>query len=184
MHKTHFETIMGILQKEGLKPYLTPKTSLKWTSENLEWIDSSGDECYIYGEDIAVSGGRVAWFQSSKDDKHLLRIISTDSFFQWEPITHNPAFGCDCLTLAWYEEAVLFMYREKHYIYICIIQNQEVRYIHFHGEKWLHSGKIVSYQSYENSESGVVRLIELPSLTEMASISIEEAKRRHIMPKE
>src|SRR5690242_10407974 len=73
----------------------------------ITWEDEKGDECHIYQDDISIEGERVAWFQSSKHDRHLVKIYENGISFSWVPKTYNPIFGCFCLLLEWYKEHLI-----------------------------------------------------------------------------
>jgi hypothetical protein len=62
----------------------------------ISWKKKSNEIYSIGLENFDCSDGRLAWFQSDAASKHLLRVFENEKNFDWEPITHNPIFGCDC----------------------------------------------------------------------------------------
>lgn len=152
------------------------------TPFSLIWTDESGDECSIYDSNIAIHEEQIAWFQTSKRDHHLLTIHDGTTEFTWEPITHNPVFGCYCLLVEWYKEHVIFIYQEKHEIYICAVKDGEVRHFKFHGEEIERKGDLIAYETYMGKIPGKVRLVRIPELTEPEPIDRAEAEKLGLIP--
>jgi hypothetical protein len=148
----------------------------------ITWKDESGDECHIYQDDIAIEEGKIAWFQSSKRDKHLVKVYENNVSYSWVPETYNPIFGCFCLLLEWYKDHLIFIYQEKHCIYICSIKDNNVNHFHFHGEDIERKGDLISYENYMGGLADKVRLIQIPELIELEPISKEEAEKKRLIP--
>jgi hypothetical protein len=145
----------------------------------ISWKDD-WDEYYIQLENIASEGKNLAWFQSSEKYQYLLRIFYDGGSFNWKPITYNPYFGCSCYLLEWMDEHLIFIYKEKHDTYICVIKDKDVRTFNFHGYELSRAGNIILFN--EGSD-GSVRRLQLPELIELAPISREQASREGILPK-
>ncbi|WP_103070604.1 hypothetical protein [Aquimarina sediminis] len=179
--KTNYNKITKILESEGVNPRIEPQSLEDDSSCILKWnIDT--DEHFIYQEDIAINNKDIAWFQSSENDKHLLRVISKENKFEWIPKTYNPVFGCLCLLIEWYENHLIFIYQEKHGIYVCSIRDTKVNDFYIHGGELERKGNRLAYETYQNKLENHVRLIELPSLKELSPISKEEAKKLGLTP--
>lgn len=148
----------------------------------IKWTEENNDACKIYEDDIAVENEKLAWFQSSENDNYLLVIYENNKIFRWIPETHNPIFGCICLLLEWFEDHLIFIYQEKHYIYICSISNEKVRHFKFHGAEIERKGNLISYELYQGKLADKVRLIRIPDLTEIEPIDKKEAERIGLLP--
>lgn len=171
-----------MLKKENYHAVVESKMINGREWNEIRWISESGDECYIYQDDIAVEGDKVAWFQSSKRDRHLLVIYENDSSYSWVPETYSPIFGCTCFLLEWYKNYLIFIYQEKHDIYICSVRDEDVNYVSFHGEEIERKGNLISYDTYMNKPADQVRLIQIPELIQLEPISKVEAKERGLLP--
>jgi hypothetical protein len=179
------EKLQLVLEKLRLENYdAIIKTEIIHEKEwhQITWKDGSGDECRIYQDDIAVEEGRIAWFQSGKNDRHLVKVYENDIFYSWVPVTYNPIFGCFCLLLEWYKDHLMFIYQEKHCIYICSIRNNSVNHFHFSGEEIERKGNLISYENYMDRLTDKVRLIQIPELIELEPISKEEAEEKGLIP--
>ena len=113
---------------------------------------------------------------------NLLKIYQNGSLFVWTPKTYNPIFGCHCILLEWYKNHLIFIYQEKHDIYICSILEKEVKYFNFHGEEIERKYDMISYETYMNKSSEKVKLIRIPELVELEPIDKAEAEQRGLLP--
>ena len=147
----------------------------------IKWIRDD-EECFIYESDIDYQENKLAWFQSSDKDNHLLRVFEAEGPFQWTPITYNPVFGCRCLLLEWYQNQLLFIYQEKHDIYICAMEKRIVRYFNFHGEEIERKGSLIAYGTYSNRDPDKVKLIQIPELILLEPIAKNRAERMGLIP--
>jgi len=75
----------------------------------------------------------------------------------------------------------MFIYKEKHDIYICSIKDGNVKYFNFNGEEIERKGDLISYETYTN-RSDKVKLIKIPDLIELNPIDKAEAARLGIIP--
>ena len=178
-----FDLVIKKLDEEHLKASINSASSGDHTWQTITWLDESKDECFIFQDDIAVESNRLAWFQSSKHDKHLLKVYDNEVPFSWTPITYNPVFGCTCWLLEWYKNHLLFIYQEKHDVYICSVAEGAVKYFSFPGVEISRNGDIIAYDSYMGRLAGKVRLIKIPELIELEPISKAEAAERGLLPK-
>ncbi len=180
---TAFDSIIEILKLEGHKPEIESHAVKNHSWKQLKWIDGN-DECTIYEGDVSVFQDEIAWFQTSRKDNHLLRIVTPGSKFEWVPKTYNPIFGCYCLLIEWYKHHLVFIYQEKHGIYVSSLKGTTVKYFYIHGEELEGKGGLLAYETYQNKMTGYVRLIELPLLNELEPITKEEAELRGLIPQD
>ena len=68
----------------------------------------------------------------------------------------------------------MLIYKEKHEAYIVAIDQQEVRYITFNGEKFCAGNDMIYYQEYANMINGVIGVITVPDLVIRPAITREE----------
>lgn len=174
--------VLEKLQKENYNPVVESEiiNDTKWSQ--IIWMDDSGDECRIHQDDISIEGDKIAWFQSSKRDNYLITVYENDFSYSWTPKTYNPFFGCFCLLLEWYQDHLIFIYQEKHGIYICSIKDRGINDFYFHGEEIERKNNLVSYNTYMNNPADTVRLIQIPELIELEPISKTEAEKNGLLP--
>jgi len=77
----------------------------------------------------------------------------------------------------------VFVYFEKHDIYICGISNGKVRSINFYGEDIFIDERVISYSSYQDKSNGVAKIVSLDSLDVVEEVDLESAIKRGIKPK-
>jgi hypothetical protein len=77
---------------------------------------------------------------------------------------------------------LIFIYQEKHDIYICSIKNKIVNHFNYHGEEIERKDDIISYDTYMNKLHNKVRLIRIPELEELNPIDKSEAERIGLTP--
>lgn len=124
---------------------------------------------------IACHGGFIAWFETDNDAHHRVKIYhNAKAYFEWEPVTYNSAFGCYCGYLKYHAGVLVLIYKEKHEAYIVAIDQQEVRYITFNGEKFCAGDEMIYYQEYANMSNGVIGVITVPDLVVRPVITREE----------
>src|ERR1700759_4197874 len=111
--------ILDKLSDEGIKATYEEK-------HRIVWLDQFNVEQYIYETNIDYSNGKLSWFQSRDNSKFLLRVFENDKSFSWIPITYNYSEPCDCYLLEFYDDYLIFVYHEKHNIYICIVKDNVV----------------------------------------------------------
>ena len=145
---------------------------------SIRWMEG-GDEHHIQLKNIACEEERIAWLQSSEKDEHLLRVFCETGSFNWRPTTYNPYFGCDGYLLEWIGQKLVFIYKEKHDTYICVIENKEVNTFNFHGNELSRMQDIILFTVYGEEE---VRRIQLPGLAALAPFSRSEAVALGVLP--
>ncbi len=171
-----------------LKDYLTEKGyDLHLESkEETDFVEikwkNNGDEHYVYSVDIVYHKGRLAWFQASKNHHYRLCVVDRDNLWEWEPVLYNPFFGCLSMALRWIEEQLMFVYRDKHDIYIAAVQDGKVKYHKFHGEKFKLTENHFTYQTYSQSGKDLVSMLEIPSLKQLGSIELRAARQLGLEP--
>lgn len=176
-----YSKVIEILKSENFVPEISTESFKKQTWCFLKWNDGN-DECEVFEEDIAIEDENIAWFQTSSRDNHLLRIVQENEKFQWIPKTYNPVFGCTCFLIEWYKRHLLFIYQEKHDIYVCSIIDSKVHMFCIEGGELERKGDVLAYVTYQQRHKDEVRLIELPSLQELEPITKDEARKRGLMP--
>ncbi|MCE3229494.1 MAG: hypothetical protein K0S32_4045 [Bacteroidetes bacterium] len=176
-----FERVIEKLKEQGFDAKIVQWSSGKITWDKLLW-QNGRDECYVMEEDIAIEGNNIAWFQSSFRDNFLLNLYENGELFQWEPEMHNPAFGCICYLLEFYRGYLIFVYREKHEVYICSVKNKKVNYFKFHGELMNRKDDRMSFETYMNKPDGKVRVIKIPELIEVEPIGSITAEETGLTP--
>jgi len=147
----------------------------------IVWHDDNNEERYISEKDIDYSNGKLAWFQSSVTSNHLLRLLYNDEAFSWEPITYNHSFGCDCHLIEWHDDYLLFVYREKHDVYICVIKDKVVNNFHFYGEEITRKNDIFFFREYRSQSSNILKRLKLPELIQLETITEEEASKEGVV---
>jgi hypothetical protein len=149
-------------------------------NEDEYFLEYSGFN--ISKRQISEYGNFIAWFESDYLANHRVKIYHhAKAWFEWEPVTYNPAFGCYCGYLNYHAGVLVLIYKEKHEAYIVAIDQQEVRYFKFHGEKFSVGNNLVYYQEYANMDNGVIGVISIPDLvvrdsttqTQLAVLNLE-----------
>ena len=178
------EDIIKLLEQEGLAPVLETIDHDGRQSQNIKWKNHSGSECVVLSGDTAVDGEKIAWFESDYWSYHRLKIMENGEIFSWQPETYNPVFGCYCLLLEWYKGHLLFIYQEKHDIYICTIINKKINFFHFHGEEIERKGNLISFNTYSKTgePEDHVKIIKIPELELQQPITRTEAERMGLIP--
>jgi len=173
MSHTFAKLVVEILKKQNYSP-----SPVNENYSEIQWIDESGDKCFFDENYIDLYADNIAWFQSSDNDRHILKIHNKNNEFTWIPITHSPIYGCMPILVRWYGDRLLFIYKEKHDIYICSIYNESVNHINYHGEELMINKNLLSYTEYNDT----ISLIKIPELIKLENISKEKAKEMDIVP--
>ena len=97
----------------------------------------------------------------------------------WEPYTYNPYFGCETRFMEWYGDTVLFIYREKHSVYIARFGFDAPARYHRAEDYWVLDGRVFTCIGYRKRE---VRRISVPGLEELPPLSLAEARARDLLP--
>jgi len=173
------DTIKAVLDKlksEGVNATYEEKL-------RIVWKDQFNREQYIYKTDIDYLDDKLSWFQSSNNSEFLLRVFESGGVFNWIPITYNYSEPCDCHLLEFYDDYLIFIYHEKHDVYICIIKNHDVTHFKFHGDEIKRKNDTFFFREYRSKEdSNDVRRLRIPELFELETITEEEAKKENAVP--
>jgi hypothetical protein len=169
IEKLNQEQIFPVIEEKGFE-------IIKWPSKRFN------DQISFNETNIAYQEDRLAWFESHHWSHHLLRIFEQDTYFDWIPKTYNPVFGCYCLLIEWYKDHLLFIYQEKHCIYICSLIQQSVKSFYFGGENIGRKGNLIAYEEYGRKDFEDVKLIQIPELIHLKPIFRQEAKRLGLIP--
>jgi hypothetical protein len=168
--------VFKILESENFTPAMY-FNSIRYYTSNTNYHEIALDN-------ITKIDGKLAWLQSSINDQHLLRVFENNACFNWIPITYNQSWNCDCHLLQWLGDQLIFIYREKHDIYICAIKEQNVRFFNFHGEALERKNDIIFFSEYGNSQNYVeVRRIKIPELEELEPVSMDSLEKEDLVPK-
>jgi len=176
-NKSKITIVLDILKTEGYNPFLS-RYYIVFSDENLK-------EQEIFVDNIATHENRIAWLQSSSSDNHLLKVFESGRNFNWIPKTYNSSWNCDCHLLEWFNDHLIFIYKEKHDIYICAINDDNVRYFNYHGEAIERNKEIIYFKEYgkDCDDTIDVRRIKIPELIELDPVSVESLKEMNLVPK-
>lgn len=178
----NLQIVLKKLQEENCDAAIVTKEGSEGPYYEIRWKTKSGDEFHIFDNDIAIEEGRIAWFQSNSRDNHLLKTYENNIPFSWEPRTYNPVFGCYCLLLEWYRDHLIFIYQEKHGMYVSAVKDKNVNHFYIRGDEIERKDNLISYPTYESKRDGKVLLIQIPELIELEPISISEAEEKGLVP--
>lgn len=170
--KDYLETKGAVLELEFSED--TDFVEIKWQKDSQHH--------YVYSTDIVYHKGRLAWFQASEENRYRLYLLYEQDLWEWEPEMYNPFFGCLCLELQWIQEHLVFVYREKHDIYIATVYQGEVQHHNFNGEKFKLTTSRFTYQTYGQSSRDLVSVLEIPSLQPLETIEWRVAKQLGLAP--
>jgi uncharacterized protein (TIGR02996 family) len=95
--------------------------------------------------------------------------------------TYNAYFGCRVRFLEWYMNVVLMIYREKHKTYICRFGIGSSAKFKTIGDDWVLDGRQLGYWGYKETS---VRRLALPGLEDLPPLSVEEAARWDLLPRQ
>lgn len=168
--------VLELLNAEGINASIYDEDY-----KSVKWVNPKGDEYDILESDIAFCEDKIAWFQSSYEDDHLLVTYENGIRFQWVPETYNPVFGCECIYLGWRKGALIFIYLEKHDIYVCSIKGTEVKRYNFHGDHLCIGNDYVSIAAYGYKDRNEVELLSLPDLKKK-TVSLDCADKLGLRP--
>lgn len=119
------------------------------------------------------------WESDFHDIHYYLRIRGKDGReVAWEPKTYNPFFGCDVQFMEWYGDAVLFIYEEKHDVYVSRFGLNEPARFHAIGDNWILDGCQLAHVGYRTE----VQRLSIPDLKELPPLSEAEAIQLDLLP--
>jgi uncharacterized protein (TIGR02996 family) len=153
-----------------------------------KYTSAFGYEVEITDAATCVRTGAMAYLESqSKTVNHFCDINYTlrlrgpgGQATSWEPETYNPYFGCRVRFLEWYDNVVLFIYREKHRTYIARVGFDVLPDYREIEHDWVLSGEQLGYIGYRET---VVRRLSIPQLEELPPLSLAEAAERELLPR-
>jgi uncharacterized protein (TIGR02996 family) len=96
-----------------------------------------------------------------------------------DPHTYNPYFGCEPKFLAWYGDAVLFIYREKHSTYAARFGLRSPAVYQRMEDYWLLDGPEITFIGYRKP---TVQRLSVHNLEPLEPLTPDEAQRRGLMP--
>jgi len=102
MRMDKLELVLQKIEQQNFKPRIKSKIVNGSCWREIEWTKDSNEVCFIYETNVAIEENKIAWFQSSDQDNHLLTVYDNDVLFSWIPKTYNPVFGCNCMLIEWY----------------------------------------------------------------------------------
>jgi uncharacterized protein (TIGR02996 family) len=123
---------------------------------------------------------RSKWLDNYHDISYRLRLRDTTGReVSWEPYTYNPFFGCDTQFLEWYGDAGIFIYKEKHDVYICRFGFDERPTFQAIKREWVLDGRAIGYRGWREK---TVRRLSIPALEPLPPLSEMEAARCGLLP--
>jgi len=156
------------------------------------FVDDQGYECEIIGAAINPAGS-VAYVESRAKEagvdqfnqKHIdisIKVHLDDGNHRSIDIeSYNPYFGCDVRLFEWISESFILIYREKHKTYACRFGDLWPPLFVAIEDRWLLQDSVLLYIRYKENK---VRRRTIPELTEIESITADEADQQGILPPE
>lgn len=145
--------------------------------EKFFWKDNS-----INAKNIAIHDEKVARFQSSEDDSiELFRVFENNTFFDFEPKTQHPGYGCDIYLVEWFGDSLIVIYHEKYNVVIASVKDKNVITFEFYGDELIRRNDLLYFKEYGQKDD--VRILKIPEILELESISKEEAIKNVILSK-
>ena len=141
----------------------------------------------VLEEHIKVSpdGKRIAWLEERPFDIYCLKIVSEGKEqFEWKPAICQKYehFWLFVHVLTWLDKNVLlFIFLGKRETYICAIPEFYPKYICFTGWNIAILEERVLYQSLADYDTGVVRVVLIPSLELLPTLRIEEVHKEGLV---
>lgn len=171
----------------GADPEMIPKTAKLLRREPF-FVDSSGYENEIIAASVHPSGNRIVYVESRAKELAqsvdiAIKIHLTDSSGHNESVdieSYNPFFGCDVGLLEWFDdELALLIYTEKHWTFAYRLGDCWPPQFAKIEERWMILGATLYYMGYK-AES--VQRLDVPSLTLLTPLSLEDAESRGCVP--
>ncbi|MCI0700933.1 MAG: hypothetical protein L0241_07615, partial [Planctomycetia bacterium] len=114
------------------------------------------------------------------DIHYHLRIRGSDGReVSWEPRTYNPFFGCRVQFMEWFGDVILFIYEEKHSVYVSRFSLNAPARFHPINDYWILDGNQLAHIGYRETE---VRRLFIPGLEELPPLSESEAAKLELLP--
>ena len=152
------------------------------------FVDGDGYECEIIG--AAVGACREIAYVESRARKDPSRnfvdisirvhLVEPDGSRRSADIeSYNPFFGCDVRHFEWIGRAVVLIYREKHWTFVCRFGDVwPPRFVKIEDD-WVINGGMIGFIGYQEN---LVRRLSIPALDPHDPVSIEEATQIGLLP--
>lgn len=129
----------------------------------------------------------VAWVENTY--KKLSDHVDTDFWLkirdengktsEWTIETYNPFFGCRVGYMAWHNDRIVLIYREKHDTYVCSRDLNGGKFQEAIADEWLVADNQVYFRS---DKPDLVERFKLPELQRLEPISADEARAMEVLP--
>ena len=147
----------------------------------IVWENSLGKTISINAKNIDIDNGKIAWFQSDEDDSvELFRVFEDNTFFDFVPKTQHPGYGCDIYLVEWIGDSLIVIYHEKHNVVIASVKDKNIATFEFYGDELIRRNDLLYFKEYGQKDD--VRILKIPEILELESISREEAVKRDLLP--
>lgn len=148
----------------------------------IVWKNSFGKTISVDAKNIDIHNGKIAWFQSDEDDSmELFRVFENNTFFDFEPKTQHPGHGCDIYLIEWFEDSLIVIYHEKHNVVISSVKDKNITTFEFYGDQLSRRDNVLYFKEYDQKDT--VGILKIPEISELESISLEEAVKNNTLPK-
>lgn len=154
----------------------------------VEFVDEQGYERLITAGAMDAEGTRLAWVENKSkeitsqyvDVEFRLKVMVDDQIVvDWVVQTYNPYFGCHVGYMAWHDQHLVLIYREKHDTYACTFTLNGAMRRECISDYWLVAEGQISYVS---KRPYVVERLSLPTLTRLSDLSGEDAQSAGVLP--
>ena len=157
-------------------------------ARNAYFTDDDGYDCDILAAAIHADGEHLTYIeQRSKsgskiaDVKIRIHLVAPSSDNRSVEIkSYNPFFGCNVRYLAWHDDSVVCIYREKRHAYAVTFGPNWPPTFRVIGERWKLNDSTLAYVT----EDGPVARLSIPQLNEMDTISVSDAQSFDLYPDE
>jgi hypothetical protein len=152
------------------------------------FIDEDGYEREITAGAVHPETDGIAWVEYRCKERanghvdvefRLKAQVEGRPAIDWNVKTYNPFFGCRVGYMAWHDDRVVVIYREKHHTYACSLCPSGARELVQIADEWAVVGDQISFRS---DEPGFVECLALPELRPLPRISSSEARRTGLLP--
>lgn len=154
----------------------------------VEFVDEQGYERSIIAGAVDAEGKLLAWVENKSkeitsqyvDVEFRLKItVDNQIVVDWVVETYNPYFGCHVGYMAWHDQWLVLIYREKHDTYACTFTLNGAMRRECISDYWLVSNGLISFVS---KRPYLVERFSLPELSRLGDLSGEEANAAGVLP--
>jgi len=154
----------------------------------VEFVDEQGYERSIIAGAVDAEGKLLAWVENKSkeitsqyvDVEFRLKImVDNQIVVDWVVETYNPYFGCHVGYMAWHDQWLVLIYREKHDTYACTFTLNGTMRRECISDYWLVSKGQISFVS---ERPYLVERFSLPELARLGDLSGEEASAKGVLP--